>query len=83
MDGLLVSPTVLTALGCGLKAAGFITFPRFVMKALARRWPETLTEKPSPERTDPEDPEGARTPLMRHCRVGPRWLKPKALAGPS
>jgi len=35
MDGLLVSPTVLTALGCGLKAAGFIAFPRFVMKALA------------------------------------------------
>jgi hypothetical protein len=22
-------------------------------------------------------------PLMRHCRVGPRWLKPKALADPS
>jgi hypothetical protein len=46
MDGLLVSPTVLTALGCRLKAAGLIAFPR-LMKALARRWPETLTEKPS------------------------------------
>jgi hypothetical protein len=63
MDGLLVAPTVLTALGCGPKAAGFIAIPRFLMKALARRWPETLTEKPSPERTDPEDPEGGSTPL--------------------
>jgi hypothetical protein len=26
---------------------------------------------------------GGGEPLMRHCRVGPRWLRPKALADPS